>query len=492
MNVVASRRSAVVVGGGIAGLVAARTLSRQSDLAVTLIEATARLGGKLDRTTFEAATEPTESTDGAGPLDLDVGAESMLARRPEGTALIADLGLTEHQVRPTGAKAQVLIDGQIRRLPTSAMGVPTDLDALAGYLSDEALARARREPDLPAPALASDVGIGAYVADRFGDEVTDRLLEPLLGGVYAGRSHELSFAAVNPALFARAAAGGSLLTAAQALAARRPAVAADTPVFAGLDGGVTGLVDALEDDLTRQDVEIRRGSPVRMVWPRAAGGYLLEVGAADAPELLDADLLVLATPAAASARLLFEIQPEASAELAEIPYASVAVITLIVRGGELSGSGLLVPPGELPTVKALTYSHNKWDWVAQAAARHFGEPVAVVRASVGRFGEAALLQLGDQPLVDRTVAELAGVPGWGGSTVLQARVRRWGGGLPQYLVGHRDRIGRIQAAMDDLDALAVCGAYLDGPGLPACIASGERAATQVLAGRQTSSTSRTS
>ncbi len=132
----------------------------------------------------------------------------------------------------------MLIGGQIRPLPTSAMGVPTDLDALAGYSERRGAGPGAAGTRAAGPALAADVGIGAYVADRFGTEMTDRLLEPLLGGVYAGRSRDLSFAAVNPALFARAAEGGSLLAAAQELIRQRPTAAADTPVFAGLVGGV--------------------------------------------------------------------------------------------------------------------------------------------------------------------------------------------------------------------------------------------------------------
>ncbi len=462
-----AERTAVVVGAGISGLVAARTLAAESGLRVRVLEGSGRLGGKLARTTYEAPA----GSDGAESLALDVGAESMLARRPEGVALIDELGLADRRVAPTAAKAQVLIGGEIRRLPTSAMGVPTDLAALAGYLSADGLARARTEPDRPAPPLATDVGIGAYVAERFGAEVTDRLLEPLLGGVYAGRSREFSFAAVNPALWARASAGGSLLAAAAGLAARRPAAAVDTPVFAGLDGGVTGLIDALAGDLRARGVRIDCGSPVVGLGPRPGGGFVLDVGGSDR-EKVEADAVMLAVPAPASARLLAEVVVEAARELAEIPYASVAVLSLIVRGAELTGSGLLVPPGELPTVKALTYAHNKWTWVAERAERRFGGPVGVVRASVGRYGEAETLQVPDDALLARTLRELSGVPGWAEAEVIESRVQRWGGGLPQYLVGHPDRARRIREAVAGRGGLALAGAYLDGPGLPACIASG--------------------
>ena len=134
----------------------------------------------------------------------------MLARRPEPTALVVDLGRSEALVHPTDAKPALLVGGRLHRLPPSVLGVPTDVDQLDGLLTAPAYAAAAGERDRPAPALDHDVAIGEYVDDRFGPEVTDRLLEPLLGGVYAGRARELSFAAVAPGLFARAAAGGSL------------------------------------------------------------------------------------------------------------------------------------------------------------------------------------------------------------------------------------------------------------------------------------------
>src|SRR5690606_25906658 len=167
-------------------------------------------------------------------VSLDGGPESVLARRPEAVRLIADLGLPT--VHPTTARSGLLIGGRPRPLPRQVQGVPADLDGLAELLEPDQLGRAGREPDLPAPPLAGDVAIGDYVDARFGPAVTDRLLEPLLGGVYAGRSRELSFEAVNPALFARVRGGGSLLGHAADLIAAGTGAAG--PVFAGLPGGV--------------------------------------------------------------------------------------------------------------------------------------------------------------------------------------------------------------------------------------------------------------
>jgi oxygen-dependent protoporphyrinogen oxidase len=251
------------------------------------------------------------------------------------------------------------------------------------------------------------------------------------------------------------------------------------PVFAGLVGGVSGLVSALADDLESRGVDIRTRTTVREI-TRIDDHYQVIIGPVPRPEMIIADRIVITTPAASTARLLTRLAPEASALLAGIPYASMAVVSFVLADADLQGSGLLVPPGELPTIKAFTYSQNKWQWIAERAAESFGPDAAVARASVGRFGEEHLLQVDDRQLIDRTLAEARQVPGWGSARLLSAHVQRWGGGLPQYLVGHRQRVAQIRAAVAGLPGIAVAGAYLDGLGLPACIASGRQAVETVL------------
>jgi oxygen-dependent protoporphyrinogen oxidase len=162
-----------------------------------------------------------------------------------------------------------------------------------------------------------------------------------------------------------------------------------------------------------------------------------------------------------------------------MPYASVAVITLVLRDARLDGSGLLVPPGGLPTIKAITHSSVKWAWVAEAALERWGRGVSVVRASVGRVGEEELLQVPDEALIQRTFAEDQQLPGWTRSHLITGHVSRWGGGLPQYLVGHRERVERLQAALASEGGLAVCGAALNGVGIAACVASATAAADKI-------------
>ncbi|MGK4580657.1 protoporphyrinogen oxidase [Kitasatospora sp. HPMI-4] len=446
----------VVIGGGIAGLTAAYAASAKAQ--VTLLEASGRLGGKL------RAGE-------VGGVRVDLGAESMLARRPEAVELARQVGLTEALEPPTTAKAAIWTRGALRPLPAGqVMGVPGDLDALAvsGVLSEPGLDRVRHEP-ATAP-VESDVSIGEYVAARLGREVVDRLVEPLLGGVYAGHADEISLRAAVPALLPIARGGGSLLDGVHELTARSTATG---PVFQGIEGGIGRLPEAVADACRKAGADLRRDSPVDEL-RRTPEGWRVVTGG----EVLHADAVVLAVPAPQAARLLRADVPGAAAELEAVEYAGMALVTLAFRRadltGSLTGSGFLVPPADGRSIKASTFSTNKWGWLDRSAPDTF-----VLRTSLGRHREEEALDLPDEELVARSLADLGEAVG------LRARpydsaVTRWRGGLPQYPVGHLDRVERIRAQVARVGGLAVCGAAYGGVGIPACIADARRAVDQVL------------
>ncbi len=470
----------VVVGAGIAGLAAASALADQGH-DVLVLEATDRVGGKIRRGEVAGIT-------------VDVGAEAMLNRRPEGIALASDLGLPV--VHPTGATSRIWTRGALRPLPRSLMGAPLDLGSLAasGVLSPEGLARAGRETEVPPTEVGDvhgdargdtegdaggDVSVGDLVDARYGAEVTDRLVEPLLGGVYAGRARQISARAAVPQLLAQARRG-SLLTQAAAV----PAPVAVTAVFAGLPGGMWQLPDVLARRLDRHPrAEVRTGTTVTAL-RRTPDGFVLETGDGEA---IAAAAVVVATPAAPTARLLADVAPAAAGEVAAIDYASTALVTAAFRAADAAdaldqgASGFLVPPVDARAAKAATYSFAKWDWVREAGLGADGPrgDLLVLRLSLGRYGEQQSLQVDDATLVERALADLAAATGLAAAPV-DTHVQRWGGGLPQYAVGHLDRVGRIRAALAPVPGLAVCGAAYDGVGIPACIASGHRAAAEVV------------
>ncbi|MGH3299715.1 MAG: protoporphyrinogen oxidase, partial [Trebonia sp.] len=291
----------------------------------------------------------------------------------------------------------------------------------------------------------------------------------------AARSHQALTEAVasllSPAPGAGNGAAGAANGGGQEAGAGAPARPA--PVFVSLTSGIGALPEAVAK---ASGADVRTSAMVREL-RRTPAGWRLTIGSAADPEYLDADAVIIATPAAPAARLLKDSAGEAAARLAEIPYASMAIVTLAFRAEDFPAqqrSGYLVPAVDGRAVKAVTFSTVKWPHLAAKA------PVHIIRCSVGRSGDVAVLQRDDEDLATLAAAELASAIGVTAAPVAQ-RVTRWGGGLPQYNVGHLDRVAAIRAAVAGEPGLAVAGAAYDGVGIPACVATARSAAAQVLA-----------
>ncbi|MFE4862535.1 protoporphyrinogen oxidase [Streptomyces sp. NPDC056670] len=451
----------VVVGGGISGLAAAHRLLA-SGARVTVLEGSAVLGGKLLAGEIEGA-----------PVDL--GAESMLARRPEGVELARAVGLGDRIQAPAAAGAAIWTRGALRPMPTGhVMGVPAEPGTLHDILSAEGLARVAQDRELAPSEVGEDIGVGEFVAKRVGREVVDRLVEPLLGGVYAGDAYKISMRAAVPQLYEAARTHGSLLDGVRDIQAKAAARAGSGPVFAGLDGGIGTLPTAVADAVRAQGGEIRTEAPV-LGLARTADGWRIRTDT----ELIDADGVILSNPAWSASELLAAEAPVAAAELAEVEYASMVLVTLAFRRADLAGleerSGFLVPPVDGRTIKASTFSSYKWSWVKER-----GSDLFVLRTSIGRYGEERHLDWDDTDLVDVSLGDLGDAVGLSARPVA-TRVNRWIGGLPQYPVGHLAKVARIRAEVAKLPGLRVCGAVYDGVGIPACIASARRAADEIIA-----------
>jgi protoporphyrinogen/coproporphyrinogen III oxidase len=443
----------VVVGGGIAGLAAARRLrERAGDAAeITVVEGAPALGGKL-RT---------------GDL-AEAGAEMFLVRErgaeSEAWRLAVRLGLD--LVHPAPVPAALAIGGTLRPMPGGTLlGIPADPSTV------ESVARAEdRDHDRGHPLLGpgEDVAVGDLVRRRLGDDVVDRLVEPLLGGVYAGRADALSLAATMPGLHAAAQVRTTLRTAvADALAASpRPPGA---PVFAAVRGGLSRLVEAVAASARGR---VRLGVPAREL-TRVGAGWRVVIGPAPAPEPLPADGVVLAVPATPAARLLRDVDLGVAEAIGSLEYASVALVTLALPPGtalpELSG--FLVPATEGYAVKAATFVSMKWPHLRRADA-----PVPV-RVSLGRHGEEHVVQRPDEELVALARSELSALLGTDLPDPVATAVHRWGGALPQYGVGHVARVARARAGLPA--TLGLAGAAYDGVGIAACVRSGQAAADAV-------------
>ncbi|MFF0824098.1 MULTISPECIES: protoporphyrinogen oxidase [Micromonospora] len=456
-----------IVGGGITGLAAAVRLADRAPAGteVTVYEQSGVLGGKLR--TGELA---------GGPVEF--GAESFLMRDPAGgesaaVALVRRLGLAGDIVHPSVGQAALAVDGGLRPIPGGTLvGVPGDLAKVAAVA--EPAADADRDEGRPLLAPGADVSVGSLVRARFGDAVADRLVDPMLGGVYAGRADDLSLATTMPALARAARVEHTLVGAVRAAQAAAPRAPGE-PVFGTLAGGLSRLVEAAA---AAGGATIRRTAAVRGL-TRTATGWRLTVGPTRDPELVDADAVLLAVPARPAARLLAgvaDLAPEAVATVGALDYASVALVTLALPRPELPAlSGFLVPATEGLLVKASTFFTTKWGHLARP------DGLALVRASVGRYGEEASLQVTDDDLVEAVHRELSKVLGTPLPAPVASHVQRWGGALPQYTPGHLDRVAAVRAALRGAHpTLALAGAGYDGVGIPVCVRSGETAAEEII------------
>lgn len=453
--------AAVIIGGGITGLCAAHDLA-VAGRRVVVHEASDRWGGKV-------WSSPV------GDRLVDAGPDTFLARVAPGRRLCEDLGLADELTSPVSSvPAYIARNGGLHELPAGSMlGVPTDLDVLrrGRLISADGIRAAEADLTLPSslPVDGGDVSVGALCRSRLGDEITDYLVDPLLGGINASDIDHLSLRAGALLLASAVERGPSLM---KEMAALRPNAgptlgtrgAVAPPVFHGLPGGIARIVDALIDRLEADDnVELHRSSPV---------DDLTEVATAD-------DDLLITTPAFAAAELLRTLSPAAADELATIGYASVAQVTVELPIDaveiELDASGILFPRAGGTMLTACTWLSTKW--------AHYRRPGTVlVRLTSGRFGDERPAGHDDARLAKALLADLG--------TVLEVRgepsatrVHRWHRAFPQYTPGHSERVTRIDAALaTDAPRVRLAGAAYRGIGLPACIDDGRRAARAVLDG----------
>ena len=461
----------VVVGGGVSGLAAAERVVRADARAtVTVLEATARLGGMIH-------TERTND------YTFEVGADSVIAAKPATRDLCARLGIADRLHGSSARGAYVYRAGQLRRLPAGLSGLmPTQLRPLAtsGILSARGLARVAAEPWRGTPAGVADESIRAFVVRRMGQEAYDRLVEPLLTGIYAGDGAQLSIESTFPQLRALERKHGSLLRGLRARASGAPAahVAAATSPFLSLPTGLAELIEALERALVATGrVRIVRGSPVRALHTSAPGSWtttrvrvVLDSGT------LDADAVIVATAASAAVPLLATVDAALASELGTVTHSSTATVTLAYALADvpraLDGTGYVVPGAEGRAVMACTWLSSKW-------AGRVPPDAALFRLFLGGVHRPELVERDDPQLLALARAELREVLGVR-ATPRFTRVARWIDAMPQYTIGHATRVARVAERVAAHPWLALAGNAYQGVGIPDCIRSGEAAADRVL------------
>jgi len=441
-----------VVGGGISGLTAAYRLrvALGDDADITLFDPADRLGGIL-------------RTEYVGGVAMDVGAEAFVVRRPEMPALLDELGLANRHVGTTGARPLIYSQQRLHPLPTATLnGIPSSAESMAGLVNDATLARIANEPTRPFHwQPGADPAVADLVGDRFGEQVVARSVDPMLSGVYAGSAATIGLRSAAPTLAAALDGGAAHLT--EAVRQALMSVTAG-PVFGAVGGGYAVLVDEL----------VRRS---RLDWVQAAVDGIEAAGSPaqgwtlrDAGGQWHADGVILAVPAARLVGLVETFAPRTAAAASRIASASSVVVALAVpRGIQFpQNSGVLVATGEQLRAKAITLSSRKWGRRTD---------VELLRLSFGRFGEELAPRASDDELLAWSLEDLGTVFGLAVDPV-DVRVQRWPDAMPQYGPGHRDVVAELRAGLPP--TMAVAGSYLDGIGVPACIAAAGRAVTSAI------------
>ncbi|MEY8565355.1 protoporphyrinogen oxidase [Corynebacterium sp.] len=457
-----------VIGGGVSGMFAAWELRRRlgPGAQILVLEAYGRLGGKLK--TVDFATGP-----------VDMGAEAFLTRHTGMAQLVGDLGLGDELRTPSGAPSAFLVDGELVDIPpATVMGIPATGEDVAGVLSD----RGRRAVDAeregaPLPwVVGDDVNVGELVRRRYCDEVVERLVSPMLGGVYSCSADDLGLRATVPAVAEAmddlAARGEDvhLSTAVAEARALRAAASGEAagPAFNSLASGYRTLITRLVE-LSGADIHV--DTQVEEIGRLNGRIYLEPVGTVDA--------VVVATPAPTASVLLEDLVPDAADILGGVELASSVVVGMSYSGtdgpvGLPERSGILIGEDGPTHAKAFTFSSRKWPHLGE----HLGAGGGFVRASFGTYRDPGLLDADDETLVDYAVEDLAQVTGVT-RRPSETFVQRWWGGLPVYGVGHTELMGVAEAAVGEVPRIAVAGAYLRGVGVPACAESGRSAARKI-------------
>jgi protoporphyrinogen/coproporphyrinogen III oxidase len=460
----------IVIGGGIAGLSAAYYANKTIPNAhLTVVESSSQWGGKIitDRVPFDD-----------GQFIIEGGPDSFLAAKPWGVALCKELGLDErlHGTNPRKKNTYILNKGRLLPLPEGlTMMIPSDIPSIMRSQLISWFGKARMGLDflLPAKTVNGDESLGTFVSRRLGREAYENLIEPLMSGIYAGDGDQLSLASTFPYLRELETNYGSL--ARGALQMRKQsngkAVQGSRSAFLTPITGLAEIVEKLVEDLKRNGTDLRLNSRAESIKRLTTDTWNVTL---DSSGPLEADSVILATPAYISGMLLASFDPKLASALQSIPYTSTATISLAYRLSEvpreLDGYGYVIPRREERKALACTWTSSKFLHRAQ-------EGYALLRVFVGRAGQD--IPWDENELLDLAKEELKLTLGVTAEPLVW-RVFMWDKAMPQYNLGHPEILKRIDAALQNHAGLTVAGNGYRGIGIPDCIHSGELAAERVL------------
>jgi oxygen-dependent protoporphyrinogen oxidase len=459
----------VIIGGGIAGLSAAYYATKNiPEAQITLIESSNRWGGKImtDRVPFDH-----------GQFIIEGGPDTFLATKPYAIALCKALGLGDrlHGTNPHKKNTYVLNKGRLLPLPEGlAMMIPTNIQAIlkSGLVSWFGKARMGLDFLQPAKAVNGDESLGTFVTRRLGREAYENLIEPLMSGIYAGDGDQLSLASTFPYLRDLELKYGSLARGALHMRAKSngKSIQGSRSAFLTPTTGLAEIVEGLVDDLLSNNVDLHLNTAVISITQSTPDAWKVILSNGEA---LQADAIILATPAYISGRLLASVDPELASTLESIDYASTATISLAYRQSDLprdlDGYGYVIPRREGRKALACTWTSTKFPHRAP-------DGYALIRVFVGRAGQD--IPWNEKDLLSLAKEELNLTLGITAEPLLY-RIFMWDKAMPQYNLGHPEKLKQIDVALEKYPGLALAGNGYRGIGIPDCIRSGELAVDRV-------------
>ena len=464
----------IIIGGGIAGLATAFYTLKKAKAAsqpvhLTVLESSSRWGGKLS----------TNRVDG---FVIEGGPDTFLATKPWGVTLCKELGLGERLqgTNPHQKNTYVLHKGRLLPLPDGlALMIPTDIPSIlkSRLVSWPGKARMGLDFLLPARKVCADESLGNFVSRRLGREAYENLIEPLMSGIYAGDGDALSLASTFPYLRDLELKYGSLARGAlemrQQMAVRGQATLGSRSAFLTPTTGLMEIVEALISYLQNNGAVLRLNALVKNVKRANVKKWNVEL---ENGEALPADGIVLAAPAFAATKIVSTLDPQLAADLHAIPYASTATVSLAYRQSNLphplDGYGYIIPRHEGRRALACTWTSTKFPHRAP-------DGYALIRVFVGRAGQETDIAWDEASLLELAREELLLTLGINAEPLL-ARVFIWDKAMPQYNIGHSQRLTRIETALAQYPGIVLAGAGYRGIGIPDCIHSGELAANKIL------------
>lgn len=484
-------KKVIIIGGGAAGLGAAYKIRRAADAGhevdCVVIERAARLGGKL-------ATDIIPDPEG-GEYVVDGGSDAFVSTKPAIARIAGLLGITDAMTPACEENKKTLIV-KGRRLIEMPDGImmfaPTKLVPMATTALYSWPAKLRMALDLVIPrktrwaegetAQDHDETLESFVVRRMGRECLDRLAEPLVGGVHASDPAEMSLAATFPNFLEMEQEFGSLVRGmldqrkkVEAMKKKYPPKPGSKPktFFNTFYRGMQQLTDAMADAVGRE--RIMTGAAVTLIERDSNGEWrvTLETG-----EVVRGDAVIVATEVWAAEKLVRAVDADIADLLATIPCSSSATVPMAFRSEDFPEDrkwfGILSPMVEGRPLLAVTLSSSKWP-------DRSPEGRVLLRGFVGGPRNQHLLEASDEEIIETVRIQIVDLLGMKSTTrPVFAKVYRWNGGMPQYTLGHLDRVDEIEERVASLSGLGLAGGAYRGVGIPNCIESGERAVSKVL------------